>query len=137
MPNPRAFPTPDAFRRWLEANHATATELVVRLYKTRALHLGIGYAQALDEALCFGWIDGVRRSLDEVSFSIRFTPRKPRSIWSRVNVTHVERLIATGRMMPAGLAAYEARHPSRTGVYSFEQKEKAPTLSPAFTRAFR
>ena len=119
---PIHFATAAAFRRWLRAHHTTADHLVVRIAKAHALSSGIGYAEALDEALCVGWIDGVRRSLDADAFSIRFTPRRPRSIWSLVNVAHVERLMAAGRMQPAGLAAFAARTPERTGIYSFEQE---------------
>ena len=97
--------------------------------------MGVTYAQALDEALCFGWIDGVRRSVDADSFSIRFTPRKPRSIWSRINVGHVDRLQKEGRMMPAGVAAFEARDEKRTGVYSFENRPKE--LPPEMLETFR
>lgn len=132
---PRAFRSPAAFRAWLATHHATTPELVVRLFKVASAHRGIVYPQALDEALCFGWIDGVRRSHDAESYTIRFTPRKPRSIWSRVNVAHVERLIAAGRMAPPGLAVYAAREEERTGIYSFERN--AAALSPAYARALR
>jgi len=132
---PKAFRTPAAFRAWLERHHATATELEVRLFKVHAARRGITYAQALDEALCFGWIDGVTHSLDEDSYRQRFTPRKPRSTWSRRNVEHVERLMKAGRMAPPGLAAYAARDEQRTGIYSFEQER--PELAPAYLKAFR
>ena len=132
---PMPFRTPAAFRAWLARNHAKTPELTLRLFKVHAASRGITYPQALDEALCFGWIDGVRRSFDQASFSQRFTPRKPKSTWSRVNIGHVERLIRAGRMTPAGLAAFEARDERRTGVYSFEQRR--PDLAPAFVRAFR
>lgn len=132
---PAVFKTPAAFRRWLRAHHQTATELVVRLYKVQARDQGLGYAEALDEALCYGWIDGVRHGLDADSFSIRFTPRKPRSIWSRVNVAHVKRLQGAGRMAPAGLRAFAARTEARTGVYSFERA--AIKLSAPFEKHFR
>ena len=115
------FPYAAAFRAWLEQHHAAASELEIRLFKVHAAHRGITYAQALDEALCFGWIDGVRRRLDQDSFSQRFTPRRPRSIWSRVNIAHVERLKKAARMAQAGLAAFEARDELRTRLYSFEQ----------------
>src|SRR4026208_2404817 len=104
---PKFFTSPEKFREWLERNHDRATELLVGFHKKSSGKKSITYAEALDEALCFGWIDGVRRSLDETSYTIRFTPRKPRSIWSLVNVRHVERLSKEGRMQPAGLAAYE------------------------------
>jgi uncharacterized protein YdeI (YjbR/CyaY-like superfamily) len=107
----------------------------VRLFKVHTAHRGLTYAQALDEALCFGWIDGVRRGCDEDTFAIRFTPRKPRSTWSRVNVAHVERLVAAGRMAKPGRTAYAAREAERTGLYSFERR--AMTLAPAYARAFR
>lgn len=132
---PTVFKTPAAFRTWLEKNHAKAAELTVRLFRVHAASRGMTYRQALDEALCFGWIDGVRRSFDESSFTIRFTPRKPRSIWSRINVAHVERLLAAGRMAKPGLAAFEKREESRTGLYSFERRAMA--LAPAYLEAFR
>jgi uncharacterized protein YdeI (YjbR/CyaY-like superfamily) len=132
---PRAFRSPAAFRAWLATHHATTPELVVRLFKVASAHRGIVYPQALDEALCFGWIDGVRRRHDAESYTIRFTPRKPRSIWSRVNIAHVERLLAAGRMAPSGLAAYAARDDARTALYSFERREAK--LAPAYARAFR
>lgn len=129
-----SFRSQAAFRNWLERHHDTEDELVVRLFKAHASDQGLGYAEALDEALCFGWIDGVRRSLDAVSYTIRFTPRRKRSIWSLVNVRHVERLIQSGRMAKAGLAAFEAREASRTGIYSFEQR---PTeLAPEYRKTF-
>jgi uncharacterized protein YdeI (YjbR/CyaY-like superfamily) len=122
------FPDAKAFRAWLKAHHATETELVVRLYKVHAADRGLTYSAALDEALCYGWIDAVRRGVDEDSFSIRFTPRKPRSIWSNVNLAHVARLTAAKKMTPAGIAAFEARTPERTGIYSFELE---PAVFPA------
>ena len=134
-PAPKAFRTPAAFRAWLERNHATEKELDVRLFKVHAGHRGLTYAQALDEALCFGWIDGVVHRLDEDSFRQRYSPRQPRSNWSRRNIEHVERLKKAGRMMPAGLAAYEARDARRTGVYSFEQER--PELTTAYLKAIR
>jgi uncharacterized protein YdeI (YjbR/CyaY-like superfamily) len=108
---------------------------VLRIARNHAAHTGITYAQALDEALCVGWIDGVRRSLDGDSYSIRFTPRQPRSIWSNVNLRHAERLIGERRMTAAGLAAFQARDPARTGIYSFERQ--TAELSPAHGRRFR
>lgn len=134
-PAPRAFRSAAAFRAWLTKHHAQADELVVRLFKVHAADRGLTYADALDEALCFGWIDGVRRGYDADTFLIRFTPRKPRSIWSKVNVAKVEKLIAAGRMTAAGLAAYRARQAKRTGIYSFE-RETMP-LAPAFLKRFR
>jgi len=132
---PRAFRNAAALRAWLAAHHRDAEELILRCYKKHAAHRGVTYAEALDEVLCVGWIDGIRRSLDEDAYSIRMTPRKPRSIWSRVNVAHVERLIAAGRMTEAGLAVYRAREESRTGIYSFERA--AMELAPELARRFR
>ena len=132
---PVTFRTPAAFRAWLSKHHARTPELILRLFKTRAAARGMTYPQALDEALCFGWIDGVRRSLDADSFTQRFTPRRPRSTWSRVNVAHVERLVEGGRMSAPGLAAFRAREDARTGVYSFEQR--APALDAASVKSFR
>jgi uncharacterized protein YdeI (YjbR/CyaY-like superfamily) len=134
-PVPKTFRTPAAFRAWLEKHHATAKKLELRLFKVHAAHRGLTYAQALDEALCFGWIDGVIHRLDEDSFSQRYTPRKPRSNWSRRNIEHVARLKKAGRMAPAGLAAYKAREAQRTGVYSFEQDR--PELAPAYVKTIR
>jgi uncharacterized protein YdeI (YjbR/CyaY-like superfamily) len=108
---------------------------VVRFLKVGAPGRGLTYSQALDEALCWGWIDGVRRRHDAESYTIRFTPRQARSTWSRVNVAHVERLIREGRMARPGLAAYRAREEARTGLYSFERR--AMVLPPAYRRAFR
>jgi uncharacterized protein YdeI (YjbR/CyaY-like superfamily) len=129
------FRNPAAFRSWLKKNHAASPELTVRTYRVHAANKGTTYAQALDEALCFGWIDGVRRSLDKDSFTIRFSPRRPRSIWSNVNVQHVQRLIKEGRMAGPGLAAFEARDHTRTGIYSFEQRPSE--LPPALGKKFR
>lgn len=129
------FSSPSDFRQWLEKNYHTASELLVGFHKKSSGKKSVTYAEALDEALCFGWIDGVRKSLNETSYTIRFTPRKPKSIWSNVNVRHVERLKKGGRMHAAGLEAYEKRDPERTGIYAFEN---APhTLSPAYEKKFR
>ena len=117
---PKFFATPQKFRQWLEKNHASAKVLLVGFHKKGSGKKSITYPEALDEALCFGWIDGVRRNLDETSYTIRFTPRRLGSIWSLVNVKHVERLKKEARMHAAGLAAYEQRDPKRTGVYAFE-----------------
>ena len=129
------FATAGKFRAWLRAHHARETALLVCIRKAGSSRTGITYAEALDEALCYGWIDGVRRRIDDESFSIRFSPRKPKSIWSRINVAHVKRLIAEGRMQKAGLAAWEAREEKRTGVYSFEQDSHE--MPAAYLRFFR
>jgi uncharacterized protein YdeI (YjbR/CyaY-like superfamily) len=102
-------PTPSHFRRWLEAHHATAKEVVVLLHKVRAGRPSITWNDGIDEALCFGWIDGVRQPIDADSYTIRFTPRRPGSQWSQVNIKKVEALRAQGRMAPAGEAAFEAK----------------------------
>ena len=130
----RGFSGPAAFRAWLERAHARETELIVRCFKVAAADRGLTYPQAVDEALCFGWIDGVRRSVDADSFSVRFTPRKRGSVWSAVNIRRAKALLAAGRMAAPGRAAFEARR-SAKGVYSFESK---PTDFPAaMKRRFR
>jgi len=129
---PRGFSSQAEFRAWLERNHGTTTELLLRLSKVQAKGGGLTYRQALDEALCHGWIDGVRRRLDDISFSQRFSPRKPKSAWSAVNIKRFRELEAEGRVTPAGRKAFETGTKSR---YSFESKPRA--LSPALLRAFR
>jgi uncharacterized protein YdeI (YjbR/CyaY-like superfamily) len=133
---PRFFATPSEFRKWLEENHATATELLVGFHKRGTGRESMTWTESVREALCFGWIDGVRRGLDAERYTIRFTPRKPRSTWSTRNVQHAEELIREGRMTAAGLAAYEARTPERTGIYSFERRNPA-RLEPAQEDEFR
>lgn len=132
---PKFFSTPEEFRQWLEQNHDKETELMIGFHRKASGKKSITYAEALDEALCFGWIDGVRRKLNETSYVQRFTPRKPRSIWSLVNVNHVERLKKEGRMREPGLAAYDRRTPERTGIYAFENRPQQ--LSPAYEKKFR
>jgi uncharacterized protein YdeI (YjbR/CyaY-like superfamily) len=122
---PCYFATPEEFRAWLEKHHSTAAEVVVGFHKKSTGRPSMTWTESVREALCFGWIDGIRRSLGAESYTIRFTPRKPGSNWSSRNVRHVEELIREGRMTPAGLAAYEARRPERTGVYAFEQRHSA------------
>jgi hypothetical protein len=115
------FETPADLRAWFEANHTTVQEMWVGYHKTGTGKPSVTYPESVDEALCFGWIDGVRQRIDDVSYTNRFTPRQKRSTWSNVNIKRVEALIAQGRMHPAGLAAYEARGAERTGVYTYEQ----------------
>jgi uncharacterized protein YdeI (YjbR/CyaY-like superfamily) len=129
------FSAQEEFREWLVKNHAAAGELFVGFHKKYSGKKGATYSEALDEALCFGWIDGVRRSIDADSYMIRFTPRKPKSIWSLVNVRHVERLQEAGKMAGPGLKAFALREKHRTGIYSFEQKR--PALSAKFKKLFR
>ena len=134
--HPIFFGSPEEFRAWLEEHHATATELLVGFHKKSTGRPTMTWTESVREALCFGWIDGIRRSLGDESYTIRFTPRKLRSNWSSLNVRHVEELIREGRMTPAGLAAYEARTPGRTGVYAFEQRHAA-RLEPDQEERFR
>lgn len=115
------------FRAWLAGHHATATELWMGLYRKHVPDRGLTWEDAVPEALCFGWIDSVAQRIDADATRQRWTPRRKGSTWSTVNVAHVQRLIAEGRMTPAGLAAFEARVPERTGTYSFEQDTHALT----------
>ncbi len=133
--NPHYFSSADKFHQWLEKHHATAAELLVGFYKKSSGKPSITYQEALDEALCFGWIDGIRKSVDESRYTIRFTPRKPRSNWSNVNTKRVNELIELGRMMPAGLAAFEARQAEKSGVYTYENRPRQ--LSPEYEKQFR
>jgi uncharacterized protein YdeI (YjbR/CyaY-like superfamily) len=120
---PTFFATPAAWRAWLEKHHADQKELLVGFYKKDSGKPSITWPESVDGALCFGWIDGVRRRIDDVSYSIRFTPRKPSSNWSVVNMKRVEELSGQGLMRPAGIQAFEARQESRSGIYSFEQRD--------------
>lgn len=132
---PTFFATPAAFRRWLRANHASETELWVGYYKKESGMPSLSWSESVDEALCFGWIDGVRKSISAEAYTIRFTPRKPRSNWSAVNIAKMTTLIAAGRVHPTGMRAFEARDERRSEIYSFERK--AVGLSPEETIAFR
>ena len=114
------FKSASDFRQWLEAYHGSVRELWVGFFKKDSGKAGLTYAEAVDEALCFGWIDGLKKRVDELSYTHRFTLRKAKSNWSRINIQHVERLKKAGRMRPAGLKAYAAREPERSGIYSFE-----------------
>ena len=125
MARPRYFATPAAFRAWLEEHHATVTELLVGFHKTTSGKPSMTWPESVDEVLCFGWIDGVRRSLGATAYTIRFTPRKPTSIWSAINVAKVTALRAAGKMRPAGEAAFAKRTAAKTGVYSFERNKTA------------
>ncbi len=130
------FETPAQWRSWLEKNHARAKELSVGFHKRSSGRPSITWPESVDEALGFGWIDGVRNSLDETSYRIRFTPRKPRSIWSAVNIKRVAELKREGRMHPAGLAAFARRSETRSEIYSYEQRKTA-RLDAASERRFR
>ena len=119
---PRFFETPQDFRSWFEEHHATAPELLVGFHKLGSGVPSITWPESVDQALCFGWIDGVRRRIDDASYTIRFTPRKPSSTWSAKNIARVAELTQMGLMRPAGLAAFARRTEARSGVYSFEQE---------------
>src|SRR4051812_25814974 len=120
---PTFFASPAKLRAWLESHHETEQELLVGFYKRGSGKKSITWPESVDEALCFGWIDGVRHRIDDDAYTIRFTPRKRTSIWSALNVARVAELTKLGRMRPAGLAAFAARTPERTGIYSFERNE--------------
>jgi uncharacterized protein YdeI (YjbR/CyaY-like superfamily) len=123
--DPKFFATPAQFRAWLEKNHGKHTELLVGFWKRGTKKPSITWPESVDEALCFGWIDGVRRSLGDEAYTIRFTPRKKTSIWSAVNVARVGALTKAGKMHASGLEAFSHRTPERTGVYSFERHAEA------------
>jgi uncharacterized protein YdeI (YjbR/CyaY-like superfamily) len=118
------FESPSEWRRWLERHHDEARELWVGFYKKSSGKPSITWPESVDEALSFGWIDGVRKSVDDESYSIRFTPRRPRSVWSAVNVKRARELIEMGRMHPAGLKAFEERVQERSGIYSYENQRQ-------------
>jgi uncharacterized protein YdeI (YjbR/CyaY-like superfamily) len=122
---PIFFQTPQALRTWLEQNHDKETELLVGFYKKSSGKRSITWPELVDEVLCFGWIDGVRRGIDDESYTIRITPRKPTSNWSSVNIKRVGELEKEGRMTSAGRAAFERRSEKRSGIYSYEQRRKA------------
>jgi uncharacterized protein YdeI (YjbR/CyaY-like superfamily) len=133
---PRFFATPDELRAWFDANHATAEELILGMYRAKTGKRTISWSEAVDEALCVGWIDGIRRGLDDEAYTNRFTPRRKRSNWSAVNIAKVKQLIAEGRMKASGLAAFEARSDERSAIYSYEQRHIA-TLEPDDEARFR
>ena len=120
------FETPEAWRAWLEEHHGTETEVEVGFRRRGSGMPSMTWSESVDEALCFGWIDGVRRGIDETSYRIRFTPRKKRSTWSKVNIEKIAALTAQGRMRPAGLAAFEARTEDNSGIYSHERPQALP-----------
>ena len=135
---PTFFATPADFRAWLERNHETAPELLVGFYKRGSGRPSITWPESVDEALCFGWIDGIRRSIDEESYSIRFTPRRARSVWSNVNLRRVAELTKSGRMHPSGLRVFNARNPSRSGIYSYEVAQRDDVkLLPAYVKKLK
>jgi uncharacterized protein YdeI (YjbR/CyaY-like superfamily) len=131
------FASPAEFRQWLEQHHTSESELHVGYYKKGTGKPSMTWQESVDEALCFGWIDGVRRSVDEKRYKIRFTPRKASSTWSAVNINRVGELSEQGRMQPAGLKAFEQRKGERSGIYAYEQPDELTKLSDAEERQFR
>jgi uncharacterized protein YdeI (YjbR/CyaY-like superfamily) len=119
---PRFFPKPSDFRAWLDANHAIVGELLVGFHKKGSGKPSITWPESVDEALCVGWIDGIRRRVDETSYTIRFTPRRKGSIWSAINIGRVNVLTTERRMRPAGLAAFKKRTENKSGIYAYEQR---------------
>ncbi len=133
---PVYFPSPTHFRAWLQEHHAEARELLVGFYKKSSGEPSITWPESVDAALCFGWIDGVRKNVDSIRYTIRFTPRRPTSIWSKVNIDRVRELIELGLMQPAGLKAFERRTDKKSAIYSYEQRKHA-ALGEAYERTFR
>jgi uncharacterized protein YdeI (YjbR/CyaY-like superfamily) len=130
------FERPEDFRRWLERHHDSEPELWVGYFKKGSGRASMTWPESVDEALCFGWIDGIRKRIDDERYMIRFTPRRPGSIWSAVNIGRVGALEAEGRMRPEGRKAFEARREDRSGIYSYEQRDEA-ALPAAFEDRFR
>jgi uncharacterized protein YdeI (YjbR/CyaY-like superfamily) len=129
------FPTPVDLRSWLTQNHAHHTELFVGFHKKASNKLSISYPEALDQALCFGWIDGVRKSVNSTSYTVRFTPRKTKSYWSQINTKRANELIQQGLMQPPGAKVFAARDQATTKRYSFERE--AAKLTPAYAKQFQ
>jgi uncharacterized protein YdeI (YjbR/CyaY-like superfamily) len=134
--DPVYFAAPGDFRAWLEIHHETASELLVGFHKTRSGRPSMTWPESVDQALCFGWIDGIRRRIDAAAYSIRFTPRRPRSIWSAVNIARFGELELQGLVAPAGRRAFERRSEERSRLYSHEQAIE-PRLEPAFEERLR
>ena len=133
---PIFFAAPADFRHWLDANHASTRELWVGFYRKASGRPSITWPESVDEALCVGWIDGLRKGIDAQSYRIRFTPRRPTSTWSAVNIGRVEELTRQGRMRPAGLQAFERRTQEKSGIYSYENRHVAE-LTKADEKKFR
>lgn len=134
--NPKFFPTLVDWRAWLEKHHDQHEECWVGFYKRDSGRPSITWPESVDGALCVGWIDGVRHSIDAISYKIRFTPRKPRSTWSAINIKRVKELTELGMMHPAGVSAFENRDDDRSAIYSYEQRKTA-TLPPEFEKQFK
>jgi len=133
--NPTFFATPEAFRAWLERHHSTAEELQVGFHKKDSGTQSVTWPEAVDQALCFGWIDGVRRRIDDARYAIRFTPRRRGSTWSAVNIRRVAALEAQGRMRPAGRKAFAQRSAAKSRTYSYERRDSAK-LDAALRKTF-
>lgn len=121
---PSFFKDQYAFRSWLEKNHTKETELIVGFYKVDSGKPSMTWSESVDQALCFGWIDGIRRSRDDESYTIRFTPRKPTSNWSAINIRKIAELTKQGLTAPAGIAAYAKRKEEKSGIYGYENRPK-------------
>jgi uncharacterized protein YdeI (YjbR/CyaY-like superfamily) len=132
----RFFSSPLKFRAWLERHHESAAELWVGFHKKGSGKPSITWPESVDQALCFGWIDGIRKGVDEDTYAIRFTPRKRTSTWSAVNIRRVKELRRMGLMHPAGGRAFEARADEKSAIYAYEQR-RHPTLEPALERKFK
>lgn len=131
------FKTQNDLRKWFEKNHATESELWIGMYRKDSGKGGVDYKQALDEALCYGWIDGIRKKLDADSFTQRFTPRRPKSVWSKVNIAHVKRLTEAGRMMPTGMAEFDKRSPEATATRDETRAQRLRELLASSARESR
>ena len=132
---PVFFSKPSEFRKWLEKNHSKEIELQIGYWKVHTGKPSMTWSQSVDEALCFGWIDGVRKGIDEKSYTIRFTPRRPTGIWSRINIKKIEELKKKGLMHPAGIAAFEKRDEEKSSIYAYEMEMMK--LDPAYEKKFK
>lgn len=132
---PIFFRSASDFRRWLGKHHQTATEAWVGFYKKGSGRQGVTYAEAVDQALCYGWIDGIKKRVDECRYTHRFSPRQSKSVWSTINIRRAENLKRLGFMQPRGFEIFEQRDPARSGIYSFENRPKR--FMPALERRFR
>ena len=132
---PKFFSTQENFRKWLEENHLSSAEILVGFYKVGTKKLSMTWSESVNQALCFGWIDGIRKSIDEESYQIRFTPRKSTSIWSAVNIKKIEELTKKELIFPVGIAAFEKRQEHKSKIYAFETD--AMQLPEEFLKKFK
>ena len=132
---PTFFSTQDDFRKWLAGHHETTGELLVGFWKVGSGKPSMTWSESVDQALCFGWIDGVRRRIDDESYTIRFTPRRTKNVWSAINIAKVTELIASRLMRPAGLAPFEKREAKRSAIYSYENRPRE--FDPEYEKHFR